>query len=478
MFSRKIEFLTAAAISAFTATATAAPGAITGPSSSQSPYILRSQPGVVTMSVLTVGDSVNFKSDGVTPYRLVGIPDGLAAFDNGDGTFTLLVNHELNNAGIVRDHGFKGAFVSRWVIDKDTLTVLHGEDLMKHAFSWDVATKSYVPLKSAFSRFCSADLVAPGAFYNATTGLGYNGRIFLDGEESGLEGRAVAHFMDGNSYELPYLGKLAWENVVASPAAGDKTVVVGTDDGTGGQVYVYVGTKSTSTNPLEASGLSGGSLYGIKVTGFSAEDPNAGIPSGSAFTLFNLGDVSAKTGATIEAESQTAKITTFQRPEDGSWDPAHPNDFYFVSTASFTGKSRLWRLRFDDVKNPALGGKIDMLLEGAEGQKMMDNITVTKRGSVFIQEDVGNQPHLGKIWHYSIAQDSLEVVAEHDPLRFLSGSSMFLTQDEESSGIISMSDILGEGWYLLDVQAHYNTDAELVEGGQIIALHFPPGREK
>ena len=55
---------------------------IQGPSSSQSPYIVRSVPGVVTKSIFTVGDSVNLKQDGVTPYRMVGIPDGLGAFDN------------------------------------------------------------------------------------------------------------------------------------------------------------------------------------------------------------------------------------------------------------------------------------------------------------------------------------------------------------------------------------------------------------
>lgn len=82
----------AAAIMAAASVKAASPGAVTGPSSSQSPYVLRSQPGVVTMSVLSVGDAVNFKSDGVTPYRMVGIPDGLGAFDNGDGTFTLLAN--------------------------------------------------------------------------------------------------------------------------------------------------------------------------------------------------------------------------------------------------------------------------------------------------------------------------------------------------------------------------------------------------
>src|SRR5436190_6057098 len=105
---------------------------ITGPSSSQSPYLVGTEPGVVTVSILTVGDAVNYKADGVTPYRMVGIPDGLGAFDNGDGTFTLLMNHELPGNGIVRDHGVRGAFVSKWIIEKDSLTALHGSDLMQH----------------------------------------------------------------------------------------------------------------------------------------------------------------------------------------------------------------------------------------------------------------------------------------------------------------------------------------------------------
>ena len=120
---------------------TALAQSITGPSSSQSPYLVRTEAGVVTVSILTVGDAVNYKADGITPYRMVGIPDGLGAFDNGDGTFTVLMNHELAStrtgpSGIVRDHGFAGAFVSKWIIDKTTLTVLHGEDLMKNVYAW------------------------------------------------------------------------------------------------------------------------------------------------------------------------------------------------------------------------------------------------------------------------------------------------------------------------------------------------------
>lgn len=451
----------------------------TGPSSSQSSYVVRSRPGVVARSILTVGDAVNYKADGVTPYRMVGIPDGLGAFDNNDNTFTLLVNHELSgNSGIARDHGFTGAFVSKWVIEKESLAVLDGEDLIKTAYRWDTATGSYQPLTGPFARFCSGDLPALSAFYNAQTGLGYNGRIYMNGEENGSAGRAWAHFLDGNTFELPALGKFSWENSVANPATGDKTVVVGTDDSTPGQVYVYAGDKNASADRVAAAGLSNGTLYVVKVTGLSQENDATSFTSGP-FTVGNLGNVTGRSGAQLEVASAAAGQTLFNRPEDASWDPSNPNDLYFVTTASFTGRSRLWRLRFNDAANPAAGGTATVLLDGTTGPKMMDNITVTRRGSVFIQEDVGNQPHLGKIWRYGIERGSLELVAEHDPARFIVGAPEFLTQDEESSGIIPMDDILGDGWYLLDVQAHYNAgDVELVEGGQLLGLHFPPGQEK
>ena len=457
---------------------------ITGPSSSQSPYIVRSQPGVVTKSVLTVGDSVNFKADGVTPYRMVGIPDGLGAFDNGDGTFTLLMNHEIpSGLGITRAHGAPGAFVSKWIIRTEDLTVLNGEDLIQNVQVWNKTTNQYEPATVAqktFLRFCSADLPALSAFYDSASGLGYNGRIYMNGEESGTEGRAFAHLLDGTSYELPRLGKFAWENSVANPATGTSTVVAGTDDGAGGQVYFYVGTKTSSSNPVEAAGLNNGNLFSIKVNGLNTETDSTVLSGPTAFTAYNFGDVSALTGAQLEAASKDAtgafRVTTFNRPEDSAWDPSHPNDFYFVTTASFTGKSRLWRVHFINPANPAAGGTIEMLLDGTEGQKMMDNITINDRGQIVIQEDPGNQTYVARIWLYDIATDTLTEVAHHDPDRFAPGAPNFLTQDEESSGVIDASAILGEGWYLLDQQAHYTTDAELVEGGQLLALHIPPGK--
>jgi hypothetical protein len=434
--------------------------AITGPSSSQSPYVVRSQPGIVTKSILTVGDSVG-------GYRMVGIPDGLGAFDNGDGTFTLLMNHELQGgAGTVRAHGSTGAFVSKWTIDKETLQVVDGEDLIQHVN----LVSGTLPL----SRLCSADLPALSAFYDASSGKGYNGRLFMDGEENGTEGRGLAHALDGTSWELPALGRFSWENSVANPTTGDKTVTVGTDDSTPGQVYVYVGDKTTSGSPVERAGLTNGKLYGVKVTGVPTETA-AGIASGTSFTLFDLGSRVGKTGAQLETESDAGSVTEWLRPEDGSWDPTNPNTFYFVTTNSFAAPSRLWRLNFNDVTNPAAGGTVDMLLDGTEGQHMFDNITVNDHGQVLLQEDPGNQPYIARIWQYFPASDTLTEIAHHDPDRFAPGAPNFLTQDEESSGIIP-APFLGEGWYLADVQAHYPIAGELVEGGQLIALHVPPGK--
>src|SRR6185295_15962688 len=97
-----------------------------------------------------------------------GIPDGLGAFDNGDGTFTLLVNHELGNTlGAVRAHGAVGAYVSKFIINKTNLAVLSGEDLIKQVFGWNSTTQqsNTTPGTFAFNRFCSADLPAPTAFF-------------------------------------------------------------------------------------------------------------------------------------------------------------------------------------------------------------------------------------------------------------------------------------------------------------------------
>ena len=456
---------------------------VTGPSSTQTPYLTPAVSGVKLTSILSVNDVVG-------GYRMAGLPDGLGAFDNGDGTFTMLVNHEIpNTLGIVRAHGSKGAFVSKWIIRKSDLSVVSGADLMQQLHLWDTATSSYYTGTLALSRFCSADLPAVSAYYNSATGLGTTERIFMNGEESGFEGKGMAHIVTGSeaghSYELPYIGKMAFENALASPYSGDKTVVAGTDDGTGGQVYMYVGNKTNSGNTITKAGLTGGKLYGIKVVGLPTE-LNTGVPAvGTRFEMSDMGFVQNMTGEALNTASVTAGVTTFQRPEDGAWDPAHPNDFYFATTNAISSPTRLWRLRFDNILTPEAGGTIEAVLDGTEGGKMFDNITIDKKGHVLLVEDVGNNVHIGRTWQYNTYNDSLFVIARHDSTRFLVGGANYLTQDEEASGILDMTDILGAGYSLVDDQAHFAPAAnttEVVEGGQLLAVFNPyqlqPGTAK
>ena len=245
-----------------------------GPSSSQTPYLNGVAAGVEFTSILTVGDEVKKKHKGNETYRMVGITDGLGAYDNHDGTITVLMNHELRNTlGVPRAHGGIGAFVSNWQIRKSDLKVLKGEDLIQKVMLWDPATESYVDGSgTAFNRFCAAELAPRGAFFNKETGKGFSeGRIFMNGEEND-GGRAFAHVaagrQQGTSYELPKMGKAAWENAVASPFAQDKTIVAGLDDGNlnASKVYFYVGEKMEDGSPVDMAGLTNGMSYEMAMT--------------------------------------------------------------------------------------------------------------------------------------------------------------------------------------------------------------------
>ena len=358
----------------------------------------------MTKSILTTGDAVG-------GYRMVGIPDGLGAFDNDDGTFTVLMNHELvATVGVARTRRDRRV---RLPVDDSQGRLVGGEgaDLITHV--------NLVSGTPALGRLCSADLAAPTALYNAESGKGFNGRLLLNGEEVGLEGRGFAHALDGTSWSCP--GSASSAGRTRSRTRRQVTGQSSSDSTTRPRAR-YTSTSATRLDPAPQSTAPvspTARCNGVKVTGFPLE-PATEIPGGTPFTLADLGNRQTSTGAALESDSVAAGVTEFNRPEDGAWDTHDPTIFYFVTTASFSGNSRLWKLDFVDPADPAEGGTITALLDGAEGQKMMDNLTVNERGQVLIQEDVGNNAHIGKVWLYDPASDSLTEVAHHDETRFTS----------------------------------------------------------
>ncbi len=458
-----------------------------GPSSSAAPYLVGSEGRAAFKSIISSGDAVG------STFKFAGIPDGVGVIDNGT-TLRVLVNHELGStAGAVRAHGSIGAFVSDLTIDKATLAVSAGQDFLQSAnnlYLWNGATWTS-GTTTVFNRFCSGDLADSSAF--RFNNLGYDGRLFLTGEEAGAEGRAFAHVVTGSDqgkvYELGALGNLSFENIVANPKGQASTIAVALDDSsTDGQVYVYVGTKTSAGNAVEQAGLANGKLFAVKVgtsnvvaveAGTSPANSGLGLDAtgSGTFSLVEIAGAAQKTGAEINTASLAALATSFLRPEDGAWS-LDGGTFYFCTTASQTTASRLWALKFADSGNPVQGGTIQMLLDGSEGQVMFDNLTVAQDGSILLQEDPGNYAGSARIWKYNPSTDAVVDVARHD-LALVTGSTA-VTQDEESSGVVEVSSMLAGvagydtskfQYFLTSDQIHKSvTTAGIVEMGQLVLM--------
>lgn len=482
-----------------------------GPSTTTASYIQAIAPGVQFTSILTTGDVVG-------RYKMGGLPDGLGAYDNGDGTFTVLMNHEIfaNAAGPlgnVRAHGGKGAYVSQWVINKKTLQVISGADLMKTVYqqvngNWvPVPATGTLGQTSSFARFCSADLAPESAFFNSATNKGSIFRIFLNGEEGGpMYQRGLAHVATGpdrgSSFVLPWAANVnaSWENLLANPYTGDKTVVIANSDGGTNGIYVYVGNKTNTGNDIEKAGLVNGTLYRVAVNGGAAETRAADAGLGLNTNYRGLAG-SFSLVATPDGDPKNVKSTSFLRPEDGAWDTKNRNRYYFVTTDQMdaakdgnknpdsvadgiplVGRTRLWALTFKDSSQPELGGTIEMLLDGTSAKgdyQMFDNIAVNKDGTIILQEDVGNNQHNGKMWKFNPDTGALVKLAGFDPALFGDiGRAGTLTKDEEMSGVIDVTDILqredGRIYNLIVAQNHAASgDPETVEGGQLLLMSQP-----
>jgi len=256
-----------------------------------------------------------------------------------------------------------------------------------------------------------------------------------------------------------------------------------------------VGEKQRSGNPVEQAGLQYGKLYGVRVNNGGANYSNSlvkletGAINGT-FDLVDMSDIVAlDSGAQLQTQSTARDVTEFARPEDGHWDTKNPNVFYWVTTGRTGATARLYKFTFDSIANPT-GGTVEMVLDSAslkgtddQVARSFDNMVVDGNGDIIIQEDPGNSDYIAKVWKYNPVTKQAAQIFGSDRDRFLPGAANFLTQDEENSGVIDVTDIVasanwyesGRRYYLGNMQAHYNivNDPELVQGGQMYLMASP-----
>jgi hypothetical protein len=484
---------------------------------------------VATSATLTPFASAG---DMVGTYLVPGIPDGLGVVKNGN-SLRVITNHEWSAtnavaAGRTTAGGLvSGSFLSDMTYDLKTQKVTKAVDLFKDVVWYDYTTGKYgqtpvapagALVKDSFgtlnhsyllNRFCSGSLAPAGSFFDQKSGYGFNDAVFLAGEEGGDESRAFAtNLTNGQLVQLPALGLAAWENVIPAPTKGKTTVLMTNEDGsaTDSQQWMYVGTKTKTGTWYEKAGFTNGKSYVVAAAAGAAVANDAEIRTkygkNKPFSI-SFAEVNTKVNGKDQNIEANAKGIEFARVEDGHFDPKKPNDYYFVTTESNKDPvataanpatptvtrdgGALWRVRFNDVSKPLSGATLELLLDGSESIYMSkpDNISVDSFGNVLIQEDPGNNAHLARIVSYRISDGKVGTIAQFKAEYFTSTGASFITQDEESSGIVDVTTELRTSksdtasYYMFVAQIHATpakarpdldpadaTLAKAVEGGQ------------
>jgi hypothetical protein len=244
---------------------------------------------------------------------------------------------------------------------------------------------------------------------------------------------------------------------------------------------------------VKFDGMTGGLSGRYTVSGAPTTTVFTVIADGAAFNVSTgkvneLLDVTFKKVSTDiagDAQQVIAKLrgTVFSRVEDGNFNPANPNEFFFITTQSDSdgtgvtgvkdGSARdggaLWKVTFENVANPSLGAVIELVLDGTEAPlndpnikiNKPDNLTITNNGLyALLQEDPGGNNHIARLMALRLSDKALVSVAEFDAdLVHPDNVDTYLTNDEESSGVFDATSLLASAgdtasYFFFNAQFH------------------------
>jgi hypothetical protein len=490
-------------------------------------------PNLRITSLLTTGEVTNGLAPGSSAYASPGIFDGQGAYDNGDGTFTLLVNHELgasdgyqmNVQGL--NANVNGARISRFVIAKDSdgnaangfqARVLSGGLAYDEVKSVDPAFA-----RGGLSRFCSANLSEPLQFGG---GRGFVDRLYWTGEEGGPGRFFALDTANADLHHVPAFGRGGWESAVAVDTGSANSVALMLFDdtsGTANYLYLWVGSKEpASTDLLRRNGIdaSSGALYAWKGESISTPSELNAIALNTAVSghwerLGSGAEIAAlPTAAALRSLAQSKGAMAFTRIEDGDVNPSTGQQVAFNTTGG-SGVDLYGNTNVIDLSQAfAADGSLrtspdssslkvvvdsDRLTGVARqgGVRNPDNIAWGRNGKLYVQEDrslpggtadgrFGGEE--ASIWEVDPLTGNADRWAQIDrgavPTAY--GQTDSLPTDIgnwESSGVLEVSHLFGATpgtVFLSDVQAHslsngtLNGSSYLVEGGQLQLIQVGP----
>jgi hypothetical protein len=447
--------------------------AATGVKTAKPPYLVPTAPGVVVDPILSTGDIV---PTGQAPsYQMSGIPDGLGGYSNSGGTYTVLMNHELGVTFPGQPAGVNTR-ISKLMIDRATNSVLSA----KYVFTGN----------EGFERFCSATLeIIHGTPWYFTGEEAING--IPPAPPAGHDGSSIAmNAGTGQWWETEHFGHLQHENIV--PTKLSKWFFLTTDDdfrpGQDAYLYAYI---AKSFQAAITGDPAKGSLYVWK-----ADDAidSTQIHKGETLTgkFVPISQAENADSVTLKAAAAARGAFKFDRLEDAALYKPKKGRYYFADTgkAPRTLRGRIYQ--FDVNRADPTKASLQVILDGDAGDDVYnpDNLDTSAR-SIVIQEDrespfrggpVPPNPPVADSGHnrvlvYDIETGTLQSVARVDTPATLRPGTW------ESSGVINAFQILGEGWWLTDVQAHNTTafqpgptldpNSGTGEDGQLQAVYIP-----
>jgi hypothetical protein len=416
-----------------------------------------------------------------------GIPDGIGAVPNDDGTIDLYVTHEQSHVPFSGFADFQDSSVSRVTVDIG-LRQITGLDV---ALSPDLG----------FLRFCSAFMAGPEhgfADYTFFANEETNDIVDVPPGAPYEADRSVAPYRqggysvaldtsDGSVSVLSRMGRHNHENTVVVPGGWNKLATLSGDDtftAPSSQLYLHL---ANNTDQLMADK---GQLLAFQVTATDdgAVDPSDPFNDANDFLEIEPGDdwqgrfihvpTAIARGLTIEAPqdalenwSNANNVFQFVRVEDLAYDPDDPRTVYFTDTgtsrlAEDPATGRLTRLASGGVtsngrvfkmvlneEDPRIVDSFSILVDSdAIGMRAPDNLDVGHH-SIMVQEDASN----ARVWRYDLAAGSWSHVASA------------VQPTAETSGIVDVSDWFGAGWWALDVQSHVNES----EGDEVLTYVTP-----
>lgn len=270
--------------------------------------------GVTIQQILAAGDQ---PGDGNV---FEGIPDGMGAIKNKNGTITIFISHEqaasdLFVSAIERHYGGFGTTISAVRFDPETNTVLSVKDAFKTVKWYDYAagkfgTEPTPPADAAvvdgvltpnhttgLNRFGAATMAKAGdllfrvnkkvKYTEMVNGkkvkktrtvkktYGINDPILLTGESGSDESRVFALNPKLNQLQqVPALGLGSTENIVLVPSSKTRTKTVAfigeNGDVTDSQLFMYAGDKHATGTWLNRAGLVDGKKFVASISNSGA----------------------------------------------------------------------------------------------------------------------------------------------------------------------------------------------------------------